>query len=77
MVDTEMRTEIEYAELLAEQLDTYFLMFYDYYAETMEKPGKVLYDKDVFIRAMTDIQDKVEVLHVRLTNMVKMAFGEG
>lgn len=77
MVDTEMRTEIEYAELLAEQLETYFLMFYDYYAETVDKPLKVLNDVDVFIRAMTDVQDKVEGLHVRLKHMVKMAFGEG
>lgn len=77
MVDSEIRTEIEYAEFLAEQLDTYFLMFYDYYAETVEKPEKVLYDKDVFIRAMTDIQDKVEGLHVRLKHMVEMAYGEG
>ena len=75
MADTELRTEIEYAELLAEQLDTFFLMFYDYYAETNEKPLKVLNDVDVFIRAMTDIQDKVEGLHVRLTHMVKMAYG--
>lgn len=77
MADTELRMEIEYAEMLAEQLDTYFLMFYDYYAETDDKPLKVLNDVDVFIRAMTDIQDKVEGLHVRLKQMVKMAFGEG
>ena len=76
MADTELRTEIEYAEMLAEQLDTYFLMFYDYYAETEDKPLKVLNDVDVFIRAMTDIQDKIEQVHQRLKHAVKMAFDE-
>ena len=76
MADTELRTEIEYAELLAEQLETYFLMFYDYYAETVDKPLKVLNDIDVFIRAMTDVQDKIEQVHQRLKHAVRMAFGE-
>lgn len=67
--------EIEYAECLGEQLETYYQLFYNYYAETTEKPEKVMYDKDMFIRAMTDIQDKVEVLHQRLKRMVGMAYG--
>ena len=76
MADTELRTEIEYAEMLAEQLDTYFLMFYDYYAETNDKPLKILNDIEVFIRAMTDVQDKIEQIHQRLKHTVRMAFGE-
>lgn len=77
MTDTELRTEIEYAEFLAEQLETYFLMFYYYYAEAVDKPLKVLNDVDVFICAMTDVQDKIEQIHQRLKHTVKMAYGEG
>lgn len=77
MSSTEMAMEIEYAEMLAESLDAHFLMFYDYYAENADKPEKVMYDKDVFIRGMTDIQDKVEGLHQRLKHMREMAYGEG
>ena len=76
MADTELRAEIEYTEMLSEQLETYYQLFYNYYAETTEKPEKVMYDKDMFIRAMTDIQDKVEVIHQRMKALVKMAFGE-
>lgn len=76
MADTELRTEIEYAEMLSEQLETYFQLFYDYYAETEEKTDKVMYDKGMFIRAMTDIQDKVEVIRQRMGKLVRMAFGE-
>ena len=71
----ELTTEIEYAECLGEQLETYYQFFYDYYAETEEKPEKVMIDKGMFIRAMTDIQDKVEVLHQRLKRMVGLAYG--
>lgn len=71
----ELTTEIEYAECLGEQLETYYQLFYDYYAETEEKPEKVMIDKGMFIRAMTDIQDKVEVLHQRLKRMVGLAYG--
>ena len=77
MDSRELVTEIEYAECLGEQLETYYQLFYDYYAETNEKPEKVMIDKDMFIRAMTDIQDKVEVLHQRLKRMVEMAYGKG
>ena len=73
----ELVTEIEYSECLGEQLETYYQLFYDYYAETEEKPEKVMLDKDMFIRAMTDIQDKVEILHQRLKRMVTMAYGKG
>lgn len=76
MADTELRTEIEYAEMLSEQLETYYQLFYNYYAETTEKPEKVMYDKDMFIRAMTDIQDKVEVIRQRMKMLVRMAYGE-
>lgn len=75
MSNSELATEIEYAECLGEQLETYYQLFYDYYAETNEKPEKVMIDKDMFIRAMTDIQDKVEVLHQRLKQIVGMAYG--
>lgn len=77
MEDTELRTEIEYAEMLSEQLETYYQLFFDYYAETTEKPERVMMDVDMFIRAMVDIQDKVEQIHQRMKRMVKMAFGEG
>lgn len=73
----ELATEIEYAECLSEQLETYYQLFYDYYAETNKKPDKVMYDKNMFIRAMTDIQDKVEVLHQRLKRMAGMAYERG
>ena len=76
MADTELRTEIEYAEMLSEQLETYYQLFFDYYAETTEKPERVMYDVDMFIRAMVDIQDKVEQIHQRMKHMVKMAFEE-
>ena len=36
----ELATEIEYAECLGEQLETYYQLFYDYYAETEKKPDK-------------------------------------
>ena len=77
MADTELRMEIEYAEMLSEQLETYYQLFFDYYAETTEKPERVMMDVDMFIRAMVDIQDKVEQIHQRMKHMVKMAFGEG
>ena len=76
MAGTELRTEIEYAEMLSEQLETYYQLFFDYYAETTEKPERVMCDVDMFIRAMVDIQDKVEQIHQRMKRMVKMAFGE-
>ena len=76
MADTELRTEIEYAEMLSEQLETYYQLFFDYYAETTEKPERVMWDVDMFIRAMVDIQDKVEQIHQRMKHMVKMAFEE-
>lgn len=77
MESLDLILEAEYMKSLGESLEAHYLLFTEYYAGTTMAPIRVAQDKDAFICSVVDIQDKIEVLHARLNNLVEKMHGRG